>query len=104
MSALKSALLCITTAFALYLTYHIASGFYKHHFIIMDMVADVGTLLICLDLMIFLWYTRNKSNKNIQEYAQQFEQDTPRIVRISRKVGHFGILLIICSWIVPLIN
>ncbi|NHC03768.1 hypothetical protein G9F31_08270 [Acinetobacter sp. 187] len=104
MSYLKSILLCVTVAFSFYLTYVIAISAYTHDFKVMDLVANVGTLLICIDLMVFLWYTRKSKSRNLQEYAQQLEQPVPNFVKVCRKIGHFGILLIICSWIVPIIN
>lgn len=104
MSYLKSILLCVTVAFSVYLTYVIAISAYMHDFKVMDMVANVGTLLICIDLIVFLWHTRKTQSRNLQEYAQQLEQPVPSFVKVCRKLGHFGILLIICSWIVPMIN
>ena len=104
MSYLKSILLCVTVAFGFYLIYVIAISTYNHNFKIMDMVANVGTLFICIDLIVFLWHSHKTQSRNLQEYAQQLEQPAPTIVKICRKIGHFGILLIICSWIVPIIN
>ena len=104
MSYLKSILLCLVVAFTAYLIYVIAMSVYMHDFKVMDMVANVGTLFICIDLIVFLWHTRKNKSRNLQEYAQQLEQPVPNIVKICRKIGHFGILLIICSWIVPIIN
>lgn len=103
MSALKSILLCITSAFFFYLIYRISMGFYTEQFKIMEMVSDVGTLFICIDLMVFLWYSR-KSSKGLQDYTQRSAQQLTTVVKVCRKLGHFGILLIICSWIVPIIN
>lgn len=104
MSALKSILLCMTLAFTLYLTYHIGMGFYTQQFKVMDMVSDFGTILICIDLLVFLWYNRKAKHKNLQEYAQSTQEPLPTVVKVCRKLGHFGILLIICSWIVPMMN
>ena len=104
MSAFKSILMSVVAAFTLYLIYVIAQSAIHHDFKVMDMVANIGTLLICIDLIVFLWYSRKTQTRNLQEYAQQLEQPLPKIVKVCRKIGHFGILLIITSWIVPIIN
>lgn len=91
-------------AFAIFICYQIGASIYTQQFKVMDMVADVGTLLICIDLAVFLWHSRSTNAQNLQDYANKIEQPAPTFVKISRKLGHFGILLIITSWIVPMIN
>ena len=91
-------------AFAIFICYQIGASIYTQEFKVMDMVADVGTLLICIDLAVFLWHSRSTNAQNLQDYANKIEQPAPTFVKISRKLGHFGILLIITSWIVPMIN
>ena len=91
-------------AFAIFICYQIGASIYTQQFKIMEMVADVGTLLICIDLAVFLWHSRSTNAQNLQDYANKIEQPAPTFVKISRKLGHFGILLIITSWIVPMIN
>lgn len=40
----------------------------------------------------------------MEEYAKQLEQPPSKLVYVTRKLGHLGILLIISSWIVPIVN
>lgn len=91
-------------AFAIYLCYQIGMSVYTRDFKTMDLVADVGTILICIDLAVFLWHSRSTQAKSLQDYAAKLDQSVPTFVKVSRKIGHFGILLIITSWIVPIIN
>lgn len=91
-------------AFAIFICYQICLGIYTQDFKVMDMVADVGTLLICIDLAVFLWHSRSTNAQNLQDYANKLEQPLPTFVKVCRKLGHFGILLIITSWIVPMMN
>ena len=89
-------------AFAVFICYQIGMALYTQDFVVMDLVADVGTLLICIDLAIFLWHSRSTNAQNLQDYAHKLEQPVPTFIKVSRKLGHFGILLIITSWIVPM--
>ena len=41
---------------------------------------------------------------SVEEYAKQLEQPPSKLIYMTRKLGHLGILLIITSWIVPIIN
>lgn len=91
-------------AFAIYLCFQIGFSVYLNQFDVMDTVANVGTILVCIDLAVFLWHSRSTNSKNLQDYANQLEKPAPTFVKVSRKMGHFGILLIITSWIVPLMN
>lgn len=100
--ALLLQLLAVT--FALYLSYQVGMAFYSQQYQILDIVADVGSILICIDLAVFLWHSRKSEAVNLQEYAQKMQANAPKWVKFSRKLGHFGILLILTSWIVPMIN
>lgn len=91
-------------AFAIFICYQIGMGIYTQDFDSLDMLADVGTLLICIDLAVFLWHSRSTNAQNIEDYAKKIEQSVPTFVKVCRKLGHFGILLILTSWIVPMIN
>lgn len=104
MRALTLFLQYAAIAFAIFICYQIGLSLYTQDFKMMDLVADVGTLLICIDLAIFLWHSRSTNAKNLQDYAHKLEQPIPTFVKVSRKLGHFGILLIITSWIVPMLN
>jgi hypothetical protein len=90
-------------AFALYLCYRIGMSVYQNDFVLMDLVADIGTILICIDLAVFLFTSKAEKGISLEEYARQLEQPPNKWVNISRKLGHLGIMLIICSWVVPLI-
>lgn len=90
-------------AFALFLLYQISFALYQHEYVLMDIVADVGTILICIDLGVFLSFDKlsKLSNSNASEAKAVLEPS--KIEKVTRKLGHLGIMLIICSWIVPLI-
>lgn len=90
-------------AFAMFLCFQIGMSVHLNQFDMMNTVANVGTILVCIDLAVFLWHSRNSKAQNLQDYANQLEKPAPTFVKVSRKMGHFGILLIITSWIVPLI-
>ena len=94
--------LCL--AFGLYLIYSVSMQLYTQNFVLMELVADIGTILICLDLGVFLWSSRGKKGVSMEEYAKQLETPPSKLVYITRKLGHLGILLIVTSWIVPIIN
>lgn len=91
-------------AFGLYLVYSVAMALYTQQFVLMELVADIGTILICIDLAVFLYSNRGKQGVSMQDYAKQLEQKPSKLVYVTRKLGHLGIILIICSWIVPIIN
>lgn len=90
--------------FACYLSYHITIHYNDPTYPIMDLVADVGTIFICVDLFVFLATKRISKDMTVEEYAQQLEQPPSKWVNATRKLGHLGIMLILCSWIVPMIN
>lgn len=90
-------------AFAIFLCFQIGMSVHLNQFDMMNTVANVGTILVCIDLAVFLWHSRSSKAQNLQDYANQLEKPAPTFIKVSRKMGHFGILLIITSWIVPLI-
>src|SRR5690606_4955418 len=94
--------LCL--AFAVYLTYSVSMSIYHQDFVLMELVADIGTILICIDLGVFLFTSKTKQGITMEEYAKQLEQPPSKLVYVTRKLGHLGILLIITSWIVPMVN
>ncbi len=71
---------------------------------LMDVVADVGTILICIDLATFLFSNKNQQGMRLEDYAKQLEQPPSKLVYVTRKLGHLGIMLILVSWIVPMIH
>ncbi len=91
-------------AFALFLGYQVSTALISGQYDLMEVVADVGTILICIDLAVFLFTSNAKQGISIEDYAKQLEQTPSKLVYITRKMGHFGILLIITSWIVPMIR
>ena len=91
-------------AFALFLAYQVTTALMSGTYDLMEMVADVGTMLICIDLAVFLFSTKSKQAISLEEYAKQLEQPPSKLVYVTRKLGHLGILLIITSWIVPMIR
>ncbi|MGO1158625.1 hypothetical protein ACTL4S_07390 [Acinetobacter lwoffii] len=94
--------LCL--AFAIYLIYSVSMSLYRQDFVLMELVADIGTILICIDLGVFLLTSKGKQGITMEEYAKRLEQPPSKLVYVTRKLGHLGILLIITSWIVPMIN
>lgn len=103
MRSLALVLQCGCIAFALYLCYQVGLAIYTQDYVLMDVVANVGTILICIDLAVFLFTSRSKQGLSLEEYAKQLEKAPTKLVNISRKLGHLGIMLILCSWIVPMI-
>lgn len=91
-------------AFGVYLTYSVGMSLYTQDFKLMELVADIGTILICIDLGVFLYTSKAKNGVSMEEYAKQLEQPPSKLVSITRKLGHLGIMLILCGWIVPIIN
>lgn len=91
-------------AFALFLGYQVSTALISGQYDLMEVVADVGTILICIDLAVFLFTSNAKQGISIEDYAKQLEQPPSKLVYVTRKMGHFGILLIITSWIVPMIH
>ncbi|MEN8990963.1 hypothetical protein ABD624_03190 [Avibacterium paragallinarum] len=91
-------------AFALFLVYQVSTALISGQYDLMEVVADVGTILICIDLAVFLFTSNAKQGISIEDYAKQLEQKPSKFVYVTRKLGHFGILLIITSWIVPMIR
>ena len=91
-------------AFALFLCYQIGMALSSPHYDLMEVVADAGTILICIDLAAFLFSSKKQDGISLEEYARQLEQPPSKLVYVTRKLGHLGIMLILCSWIVPIIN
>ena len=88
--------------FALFLSYGITQTLLSQEYDLMEVVGDVGTVLICIDLAVFLWHSRSLNTKTVQDFATRLEQPAPKLVKLTRKLGHLGIMLILCSWLVPL--
>lgn len=94
----------VCIAFAIYLIYSIGYSLYIQDYVLMDIVANVGTILICIDLAVFIWHSRSTQALSLKDYATRMDQPAPALVKVCRKLGHLGIMLIITSWIVPIIN
>ena len=45
-------------AFALFLSYQVATALYQQEYELLEVVADVGTILICIDLGVFLFSSK----------------------------------------------
>ena len=67
----------------------------------MEIVSNVGTILICIDLGIFLHFNKSIAALKSKASSQQSPVQVSTLEQITRKLGHLGIMLIICSWIVP---
>lgn len=88
-------------AFGVYLLYSVGMSLYTQEFELMELVADIGTILICIDLGVFLYTSKAKQGISMEEYAKQLEAPPSKLVNVTRKLGHLGIMLILCGWIVP---
>ena len=88
-------------AFALFLCYQIAASIYQQDYQLMDIVSDVGSILICIDLAMFLHFNKSIASIKMKGTSQQSPVQVSTVEKVSRKLGHLGIMLIICSWIVP---
>lgn len=88
-------------AFALFLGYQIATSIYLQDYQLMDIVSDVGSILICIDLAMFLHFNKSIASIKMKGTSQQSPVQVSTLEKVSRKLGHLGIMLIICSWIVP---
>ncbi|NNH87427.1 hypothetical protein [Acinetobacter terrae] len=88
-------------AFALFLCYQIATSIYLPDYQLMDIVSDVGSILICIDLAMFLHFNKSIASIKMKGTSQQSPVQVSTVEKVSRKLGHLGIMLIICSWIVP---
>lgn len=91
-------------AAALYLSYQTGLKLYQQDYQLMEIVADIGTILICIDLGVFLLSSNLSQGMSLKQYAQQLDRPVNKVVKFTRKLGHLGIILILCSWIVPMIN
>lgn len=91
-------------AFALFLCYQVAIALSTPHYDLMEVVADVGTILICIDLATFLFSSKKQDGISFEDYAKQLEQPPSKLVYVTRKLGHLGIMLILVSWIVPVLH
>ena len=90
-------------AFAFFLLYQVITALQQPNYVLMDIVADVGTILICIDLGFFLNYNKLKTIANSNAAEAKAALEPNKLEKMTRKLGHLGIMLIICSWIVPLI-
>ena len=88
-------------AFALFLGYQIATSIYLQDYQLMDIVSDVGSILICIDLAMFLHFNKSIASIKMKGTSLQSPVQVSTVEKVSRKLGHLGIMLIICSWIVP---
>lgn len=88
-------------AFVLFLCYRIVTSIYQQDYQLMDIVSDVGSILICIDLAIFLHFNKSMASLKMKRASQQSPVEVSTLEKVSRKLGHLGIMLIICSWIVP---
>lgn len=88
-------------AFALFLCYQIGASLYLQNYKLMDIVSDVGSILICIDLAMFLHFNKSFAALKMKDASQQSPVEVSTLEKVSRKLGHLGIMLIICSWIVP---
>ncbi|WP_374667410.1 hypothetical protein [Acinetobacter sp.] len=91
-------------AFALFLCYQMGVALSTPHYDLMEVVADAGTILICIDLAVFLFSSKKQQGMSLEDYAKQLEQPPNKLVYVTRKLGHLGIMLILVSWIVPMIH
>ena len=88
-------------AFALFLGYSIIRSVYLQDYQLMEIVADMGAILICLDLAASTYFLKLVKHPT-EKTAPQLPK-VQRVVKVTRKVGHFGIMLIICGWVVPML-
>jgi hypothetical protein len=88
-------------AFALVLGYGIISSIAAQDYELMEIVADVGAILICLDLAASTYFL--KIVKHPSDQTAVHVPKVQKVVKVTRKVGHFGIMLILCGWIVPML-
>jgi hypothetical protein len=88
-------------AYALFLGYQISLALYQQNYEMLEIAADVGTLLICIDLAVFLHFNQSIAALKSKATAPQSFTQVSKLEKITRKLGHLGIMLIICSWIVP---
>lgn len=88
-------------AFALFLCYQIAHTLRQADYDLMEIVNDMGTILICIDLAVFLHFNSALATLKIKQASPSPATAITPIEKMSRKLGHLGIMLIICSWIVP---
>lgn len=71
-------------AFGLYLIYSVGMSLYTQQFELMELVADIGTILICIDLGVFLYTSKGKSGISMEEYAKRLEQPPSKLVYVTR--------------------
>ncbi|MEJ2899961.1 hypothetical protein [Acinetobacter sp. NS-4] len=88
-------------AFALFLCYQVGTSLYLQDYQLMDIVSDIGGILICIDLAIFLHFNEAVASIKMKSGSQQSAVQVSILEKVSRKLGHLGIMLIICGWIVP---
>ena len=71
MRAFTFVLQYVCIAFAIYLCYRVGSSLYLQDYVMMDIVANVGTILICIDLAVFLWHSRSSEKFSYPTFDQR---------------------------------
>ena len=92
---------CACFAYALFLCYQVGSALYQQNYELLEVAADIGTILICIDLGIFLYFNQSIAALKSKTSLQQSSVQVSLLEKTTRKLGHLGIMLIICSWVVP---
>ncbi|WP_312158847.1 hypothetical protein [Acinetobacter sp.] len=88
-------------AFALFLGYQISTSWHLPEYKLMDIVSDVGSILICIDLAMFLHFNKSIAALKMKDPSQQPSVQVSTLEKVTRRLGHLGIMLILCGWIVP---
>lgn len=75
-----------------------------YDFTLVSVLRQSAIALIGLDLGIFLTQTKALSNYSFKDYFSRQAIEVPRIVSVANKFGHLGLILLLCSWILPLLH
>jgi hypothetical protein len=75
-----------------------------YDFTLASLLRQSALALIGLDLGIFLTQTKALANYSFRDYFSRQAIDVPRIVTVANKFGHLGLILLLCSWIVPFLQ
>lgn len=54
-------------AFALFLCYQVGTSIYLQDYQLMDIVSDIGTILICIDLGVFLHFNKSLASLKMKK-------------------------------------